>query len=87
LGKAGKKTDYFIEHIFWHRLNEAREYSRESRGYLRKHGIFIQAETKGKFSILEDLIWNALVEHEINQKMKLIPRNTERSNELRSSPT
>jgi hypothetical protein len=82
--KADKKTDYFIDHIFWHRLNEAKEYCRQSQAHLRRYGIFVQAETKEKFSTLNDLIWNALVEHEINQQMKLIPRMTERGDEMRS---
>jgi hypothetical protein len=48
LSKAHKKTDYFREHIFWHRLTEAREYCRESHGYLRRYGIFVQSEIKEK---------------------------------------
>lgn len=84
LSQANKKTDYFREHIFWHRLNEARGYCRESHAYLRRHGIFVHAEIKEKFSILDDLIWNALGEHEINQQMKLIPRITDRGDALRS---
>ncbi|SRR5579871_2090042 len=84
LSQASKKTDYYSDHIFWHRLNEARSYCRESYAYLRRHGIFVQAEIKEKFSTLDDLVWNALGEHEINAQMKLIPRITERGNELRS---
>jgi hypothetical protein len=84
LEKTDKRTDYFIEHIVWHRLHEAREYSRDSHAYLRKHGIFIHKEIKNKFSALDDLVWGALTEHEVNQRMKLVPRETAGVDELRS---
>jgi len=84
LSRASKKTDYFADHIFWRHLNEARKYCRESHGYLQRNGIFVQPDIKQKFSTMENLIWNALIEHEINQQMRLIPRNNEHSNELHS---
>lgn len=69
-----KKVDYYIKAIFFHRAYEARAACREQHVYLLKNGIFMPPDMKEQFDKVSDLTWKALVEHEINQSDKPVPR-------------
>ncbi|WP_210482929.1 hypothetical protein [Microvirga antarctica] len=68
------KLEYYQKAIFWHHLDKCRSSCREFNVYLLKNGIFMPAEMKAKFTRLEELIWDALVEHEVNEEHNAIPR-------------
>jgi hypothetical protein len=71
---ATKKTEYYIKAIFFHRYDQARAACREQHVYVLKNGIFMPHDMKEKFDKTSDLVWKALVEHEINQSDKPVPR-------------
>jgi hypothetical protein len=71
---ATKKVDYYIKAIFFHRAGEARATCREQHIYVLKNGIFMPHDMKEKFDRISDLVWKALVEHEVNQSEKPVPR-------------
>jgi hypothetical protein len=79
---TGKKTDYYIKAIAWHKISKARDACRELDIYLRKNGIFIPEPTKSKFTELDKLIFDTLVEHEINEQDQVRPRLRESSKKL-----
>jgi hypothetical protein len=69
-----KKTDYYRDRIFWRRLDETKNRSRETHIYLRKNGIFIPVDIRKKFDIVDNLIWNVILEREVDEQMKTLPR-------------
>jgi hypothetical protein len=71
---AKDKNDVYQHHIFWHKLSDAQEKSRDAYSYLIKNGIFINDEIRGGFSAIHDLVWNALTEHQLNEEHKIRPR-------------
>lgn len=71
---ATKKVDYYIKAIFFHRAGEARAACREQHIYVLKNGISMPHDMKEKFDRISDLVWKALVEHEVNQSEKPVPR-------------
>lgn len=73
---TAKKADYYIKAVFFHRASEARAACREQHVYVLKNGIFMPSDMKEKFDKISDLIWKALVEHEINSSEHVIPRLT-----------
>lgn len=82
---AQDKTKYYIEHVFWHRLHTAKATAREAHVYISKNGIFLPPEIKGKFVKLDALLWDALDEHEQNERYKTIPRVSKKQQELWTS--
>lgn len=69
-----KRTDYYRKASNWHRISEARTTCRDFHIYFKKNGIFIPEAIKSQFSHLDKLIYDALVEHEINEQEDLRPR-------------
>ena len=65
---AAKKTEKYAQSIGWYKISKCREACRESHLYLTKNGIFIPEPLKIKFQEIDKLIFDALVEHEINQQ-------------------
>jgi hypothetical protein len=74
LAKEKNKTDFYRKQIFWHKLDEAQRKSRDASIFLVKNGIFIQEQIREKLTKMSDLIWNALVEHQINEEHDMRPR-------------
>jgi hypothetical protein len=71
---ATDRNKYYQDAIFWHRLNGAKQASRTSTEYLTVNGIFMRPELKEKFDQIDDLGWQALVEHEFNQRSSIFPK-------------
>jgi hypothetical protein len=69
-----KKVDYYINAAFFHRANEARAACREQHVYVLKNGIFMPQHMKEKFDSISNLVWNALVEHELNNSEHIRPK-------------
>jgi hypothetical protein len=74
LKAAAKKVDYYIDAVFYHRYDQARAACREAHVYVLKNGIFMPREMKEKFDRISDLAWKALVEHQINNSDRPMPR-------------
>jgi hypothetical protein len=78
-----KRTDSYMKAIAWHKIAIGREKTQELYVFLRKNGIFIPEPTKSKFTGLEQLIYNALIEYEINQNHQSFPRRLDDQDKLR----
>ena len=63
-----EKTAYYRKKFFWHRLDKIENIARECSVYLRKNGIFLPPDISKKFSAIDDMIWGAIQEREINEK-------------------
>lgn len=74
LNNASDKTKYYQDAIFWHRLNAARSATRKSAVYIDENGLFMSANMKQRFDRINELGWNALIEHETNHVHDLMPR-------------
>jgi hypothetical protein len=74
LKAAEDKTAYYQKAIFWHKLGEANSKSRDSYRYFVINGIFVSEDLRQDISIVQDLVWNALTEHRINEENQPIPR-------------
>lgn len=83
LRSSSQKTDYYRGRITWQRLAEARLKSHETHIFLRKNGIFVLPSIRKKFDVLDQMIWDALVEHETNLTMNGFPRMTQKADALR----
>jgi len=75
LKKEANKTNLYAKQIFWHKLEEAQRKCRDANIYLVKNGIFVQKEIREKLSKMNDLIWNALIEHQVNEEHDVRPRD------------
>jgi len=73
---AAKKTDYYVKAVFFHRAGKARAACREQHVYVLENGIFMPSDMKEKFDTISNLVWKALVEHELNNSEQVIPRLT-----------
>ena len=74
LKAASDKNKYYQSAIFFHYAARTRKACRKSAFYLLKNGIFIHLELKEKINKVDELAWAALVEHEMNERHSLIPR-------------
>ncbi|MET4240733.1 hypothetical protein [Bradyrhizobium sp. RT10b] len=74
LKASAKKTDYYMDAVFYHRYDQARAACREAHVYVLKNGIFMPSDMKAKFDKMSDLVWKVLVEHQINHSDKPVPR-------------
>jgi len=71
---ATQKADYYIKAVFYHRAGQARAACREQHVYVLKNGIFMPRGMKEKFDRISELVWKALVEHEVSTG--IVPRMT-----------
>ena len=74
LRQANKKNEIYQKHIFWQNLNDAKIKSQDAYTYLIKNGIFINDEIRAKFTVIHDLVWKALIEHQFNVEDEIRPR-------------
>lgn len=77
-----QKTKHFADKVFWYQLIDIRKSQRDYMFFLRRNGIFIETSMKDQFKELDDIIWNALAEHQYNHEQKLHPRLNESTNRL-----
>jgi hypothetical protein len=68
------KVKYYSKAIFWDRLRRAREASREFHVYMLKNGIFVPAPMKSQFTEMDKIMYDALLEHELNETLDTKPR-------------
>lgn len=66
LRQSERKNEYYQKRIAWHDLSEARKKSRESHIFLLKNGIFFSEELRNAFHRVDDIVWDAVVEHGMN---------------------
>ena len=66
LRRVEKKTDYYQNHIKWHDLHEVKIKSRAAHVFLLQNGIFFSEEVRTAFQEIDDMIWDAVTEHELN---------------------
>jgi hypothetical protein len=83
LKNATDYNHYYQQAIFWHRLNSVRKDFRKFAVFLRGKGIFMLPTLKEKFTKIEDLIWNALIEYELNKNEAEWPKHHADQDKLR----
>jgi hypothetical protein len=69
-----KRTDYYIKAVALQKISQAREACRDFHVYFKRNGIFVPEPIKAQFLQLDKLIYDALVEHEINERDEVRPR-------------
>jgi hypothetical protein len=69
-----KRTDYYRKAANWQRVSQARDSCWDFHQYFKKNGIFVPEPMKAQFSHLDKLIYDAFVEHEINEQEDIRPR-------------
>lgn len=74
LEQAPDKNKYLQRRTQRRCLGEAQNATRELLIYLRKTGIFMPERMRDKFRQYSDMLWGALIEHEINERMGQLPR-------------
>lgn len=74
LRREGDKTRYYMDKVFWHRLQKTRGMVTAASNALGKLGIFINKDTRQGIDDLNSLLWNALVEEEMNHAERPVPR-------------
>jgi len=84
LRETDEKNNIYQKHIFWHNLSDAKIKASDAYTYLIKNGIFINDEIRSKFTIVHDLVWNALTEHQMNEEHNIRPLQRERIGKLLS---
>jgi hypothetical protein len=82
LRQSESKVMTYKKLIYWHKLNDAENKTRDAYSYFMKNGIFIDSTIRTKFSAIHDLIWNALIEDKINEQHNLRPRESLKISEL-----
>lgn len=83
LRNSADRNKYYQEAIFWHRLNSVRRDFRKFAIFLRRRGIFLPSDLKTEFSAIEQLIWNALIEYELNRNESVRPKRLGDQDKLR----
>jgi hypothetical protein len=73
--QTDEKTKSYIKYIFWADLDLAQSASRKSSRFLLQRGIFIEENLLKKFKELDDLIFKAIQERELNERIERIPKN------------
>lgn len=81
------RTEYYKKAIRWHNFFKARRALMELNIFLLKNGIFIPEPMKSRFSEIERLISNAVIEYEFNEQHGLLPRRSDDRNKLNASGT
>jgi hypothetical protein len=70
ISNASKKTDAYIDIIFWHRLNKVRSSIGQLRDFVAANGIFLPPELKDKFVKVVELLWSALTAKQVGVEAK-----------------
>jgi hypothetical protein len=73
--QTDEKTKSYIKYIFWADIDLAQSASRKSSRFLLQRGIFIEENLLKKFKELDDLIFKAIQERELNERIERIPKN------------
>ena len=77
LRSAETKNEYYQKHIAWHDLNETQNKSRESHIFILKNGIFFSEDLRNAFQTIDNLVWDAVVEHGMNVEHDVRPMERE----------
>jgi hypothetical protein len=77
------RNGYYQRAIFWYRLSAVRKEHRKFALFLRRKGIFLPPALKDKFRQVEDLIWDALAECELNKNDAVWPKRLGDQDKLR----
>ena len=67
---ASKKTDTYIDIIFWQRLNKVHSSIGQLRDFVAASGIFLPPELKEKFVKVVELLWSALTAKRVGVEAK-----------------
>jgi hypothetical protein len=71
---ASGRTRAFLKENFWHRQAAVRDVLKAFSRYLRFNGIFVLPDIKDRASRFEKLLWDAVLEHEMNEEHDIKPR-------------
>jgi hypothetical protein len=82
---AKEMNKKYQELIFKHDLHAAKDKFGGANSFLLKNGIFIEKTIRAQFQKLLDLIWNAIIEAEVNREIEHTARRRESTQALRSN--
>ncbi|MEH2528000.1 MULTISPECIES: hypothetical protein [unclassified Bradyrhizobium] len=82
LKEVDQRNEYYQRACTLHRIWEAREACWDFHIYFKKNGIFVPEPIKAKFLHLDKLIYDALIEHQINEQEEIRPRLRENTKRL-----
>ncbi len=68
--KSREKNKTYQEIIFWHRLQKVKTSFGDLQTFVARNGIFLPSEIKDKFTIMAELLWDAIVSKEIGHEAK-----------------
>lgn len=77
VASASKKTDAYIDIIFWHRLHKVHLSIAQLRDFVAANGIFQSSEMKEKFAKIVELLWSALTAKQVGFEVKDYKLQTE----------
>lgn len=73
LKRTNLKTEYYQKHIRLYYLGEAVNKSRDAHVFLLKNGIFFSEGIRKAFQEIDDLVWEAVIEHKFNVQNQTTP--------------
>lgn len=81
--KVGQdRNSYYIENIYWIRLQDVVTKVREAHVFILKNGIFLPEPIRTKFLSLSDMIWFAVHENQFNKQHQIRPEKRDKQQEF-----
>lgn len=85
LRDATNKNEVYQKHIFWHHLGDAQSKANDGYTYFVRNKIFIDHEIRAQLSVIHDLMWGALSEHQSNEQHGILPRQRQKIDDFLSN--
>ena len=70
IASASRRTDAYIDIIFFHRLNEVCSSIGELHDFIAANGIFLPSELKERFVKVVELLWSTLTAKQVGVEAK-----------------
>lgn len=68
--KAHRKSDVYMDIVFWYKLHKAKVAFSDLQEYLARNGIFLDEEIKEKMEQICQTLWSAVVSKEVGYEAK-----------------
>ncbi len=77
------RTNAFQKEVYWHRKAAVEDHARKFSRALRFNGIFVPQDIKDNLKLASEIIWDALLEHSLNEEMEQRPRERKAQERLK----
>lgn len=78
----GERHVVYRKNIYFHEKGDANDVWRKGYQVLQRQGIFVEPVLKAKMNELNEMMWEAILEHEGNEEHDIRPRERNKSKEL-----